>query len=129
MLFNIDKCKVLHFGTNNAKYDMLGYQVLDSVSIERELGVLIQGNLEVFEQCTHVLEKVQHRATKLVSGLEKLTYEERLDLLGLTTLEEIKLRGYMIEIFKIMRGFYEVSSNTFFTLSSRGFCGHSLKVI
>jgi len=32
-----------------------------------------------------MLKKVQHRATKLVFYLEKLTYEERLDLLGLTT--------------------------------------------
>jgi len=31
-------------------------------------------------------------ATKLVSSLEKLTYEERLDLLVLTTLKERKLR-------------------------------------
>jgi len=23
MLFNIDKCKVLHFGSNNAKYDYM----------------------------------------------------------------------------------------------------------
>jgi len=36
---------------------------------------------------------MQHRATKLVSGLEKLTYEERLDLLGITTLEEKRLIG------------------------------------
>jgi len=42
MLFNIDKCNVLHFGSNNAKYEyMLGDQVLGSVSIEQDLGVLI----------------------------------------------------------------------------------------
>jgi len=43
MLFNKDKCKVLHLSSNNGKYDyMLGDQVLDSVglSIERDLGVL-----------------------------------------------------------------------------------------
>jgi len=34
MIFNIDKCKVLHFGVNNAKYVMLGDQDLDSVLIE-----------------------------------------------------------------------------------------------
>jgi len=41
MLFNMDKCKVLYFGINDAKYDyMWGDQVLDSVSIELDLGVL-----------------------------------------------------------------------------------------
>jgi len=47
----------------------------------------------------NLLEKVQHQATKLVPGLAKLTYEERLDLLGLTTLKERRLRGDMIEVF------------------------------
>jgi len=56
-----------------------------------------------------MLDKVQHQATKLVSGLEKQTYEERLDLIGLTTLEERRLRGDMIEVFKILKGFYVVS--------------------
>jgi len=71
---------------------------------------------------------LQHRATTLVSGLEKLTYEERLDLLGLTTLEERRLRRDMIEVFKILKGFYVMSSSTFFTLSSSGLRRHSLKL-
>jgi len=44
MLFSIDKCQVFHFGSNNAKYDyMLGDQILDSVSIERDLGCTYSG--------------------------------------------------------------------------------------
>jgi len=54
MFFNIVKYKVLHFGTNNAKYDyMLGDQVFDSVSIV--LIVLIQDKLKVSEQCAKVV--------------------------------------------------------------------------
>jgi len=81
-----------------------------------------------FKKDNNLLEKVQHQATKLASGLEKLTYEERLDLLGLTTLDERRLRGDMIEVFKILKGFYEVSISTFFTLSSSGLREHSLRL-
>jgi len=61
------------------------------------------------KQDINLLEKVQHWATKIISGLEKLTYEERLDLLALTTLEQRRLRVGMIEVFKILKRFYEVS--------------------
>jgi len=47
---------------------------------------------------------MQHWATKLVFGLEKLTYEEHLDKLGLTTFQYKGLRGDMIELFKILDG-------------------------
>ena len=48
-----------------------------------------------------MLDKIQRRATKLISGLRDLTYEERLKECGLTTLETRRLRGGQIEVFKI----------------------------
>ena len=54
-----------------------------------------------------MLEKIQRRATTLISGLKDLRYEERLKTCGLTTLETRRLRGDQIEVFKILNG-YEI---------------------
>ena len=48
-----------------------------------------------------LLEKVQRRATKLVIGLKEFTYEERLTQLKLYRLKEWRLRGDLIETFKL----------------------------
>ena len=53
------------------------------------------------------LERVQRRATKQVPGLKHLEYSERLIKIGLPTLVFRRLRGDMIEIFKIMAGIYD----------------------
>eukprot|EP00061_Rhincodon_typus_P011284 g36189.t1 len=50
------------------------------------------------------LERVQKRFTRMLLGMESLGYKERLDSLGLFSLEHRRLRGDLIEVYKIMRG-------------------------
>jgi hypothetical protein len=53
------------------------------------------------------LEKVQRRATKIVPGLHKLSYTQRLKKLRLPTLAFRRVRGDMIETFKIINNIYD----------------------
>jgi len=55
------------------------------------------------------IEKVQKRATKLVISLKKLPYKERLLQLNLHTLKYRRLRGDMIEVYKIIHDMYDRS--------------------
>jgi len=50
-----------------------------------------------------LLERVQHRFTRLFPHLRKLSYEERLNHLRLWTLEERRNRADLIEVFKMIK--------------------------
>jgi len=76
-----------------------------------------------------LLERVQHRFTRMFSDLKELPYKERLLRLGLWSLEERRNRADLIELFKTVKGFSAVSWSHFFTQSDTGITrGHNWKL-
>ena len=60
------------------------------------------------------IENVQRRATKLVTSIKHLSYQERLKKLGLPSLEYRRERADLIEVYKIMNNIDQVEKDTFF---------------
>jgi ribonucleases P/MRP protein subunit RPP40 len=75
------------------------------------------------------LEGVQRRVTKLTSATTDKVHEDRPHYVNLTTLETRRLRGDLIELFKIFEGFDDLDPNTFFELGQANKKGHSSKLL
>lgn len=108
----------------------------DKITVLNLYKTLIRPHLEFCVQAwrpslvkdIELLEGVQRRATKIIQNYDRLSYEERLQRLDLTTLETRRLRGDMIEVFKILNNFEDVDYTQFFNLSCTNLRGHPMKL-
>ena len=60
------------------------------------------------------LEKVQRRALRMVTDQGSIKYEEKLQRLGMTTLQERRKRGDLLEVYKILNNMSGLNSADFF---------------
>ena len=181
MSLNVDKCKVMHFGKNNAKAEYkMNERRLAEITEEKALGVIISNNLKADKQCDKAankgnqilglikrtiisrkkkvilnlyktlvrphleyciqawrphlvkdiekLEEVQRRATKMIEECRGKSYKERIQMLGLTTLETRRVRADLLEVFKILKGYKGINGYCFFRIQCAKTKGHPMKL-
>ena len=182
MVFNAKKCHVMELGKGKNRPSgiyRMGEGVLQKVSEERDLGVVVQDSLSPEKHINRItgntyrtvknmrlafqymdenmlkklieaiirpqleygatiwsphhkkyirkIESIQRVATKMVISLERLTYDERLQRLGLPTLEERRERGDLITVYKHMTGMEKLDREDWMVWDDREGRGHGEK--
>ena len=76
------------------------------------------------------VEGVQRRATKMISEVRDLCYEDRLKALDLPSMEYRRRRGDMIQCYKIINGLVRMEAGDLFTrIPSNNTRGHSQRIL
>ena len=113
------------------------YQHLDKNTFTLLYKALVRPHLEYCNQAWHphlrkhidAIENVQRRATRLIPGMSDLSYPERLEALDLPTLAYRRLRGDMIETYKILTERYDKEvCGDLLQANLRQSRGHNLKL-
>jgi hypothetical protein len=110
--------------------DVEEFMLLYKAYIRPHIEYCVQSWSPYLQRDITCLEQVQRRATKIVGSLKKKSYEERLKCLRITTLEDRRGRGDLIETYKILTGKEHTDYQQFFQFENNGhgLRGHSLKL-
>ena len=66
----------------------------------------------------HELEKIQRQFTKQIKGMKNLNYTDRLSALKLPSLEYRRMRGDLIETYKVLHEIYDpITTNSLLTIN------------
>ena len=103
------------------------FNIVYNTYIRPHLEYCVQAWSPYYAKDILMLEKVQRRATNLVIGLKEFTYEKRLTQLKLYRLEERRLRGDLIETFKLLTGKENIDPDQCFNINLNNLRGHSEK--
>ncbi len=75
-----------------------------------------------------VMERVQKRFTKMIDGCKDKNYVQRLEKLGITTLEERYYRADMLQVYKILKDDKGIYPDNFLVLNDRPGRKNSVKL-
>ena len=113
------------------------FVLLDKTTLPLLFNTLVRPHLEYgnviwgpfFKEDIKSVEKVQRRATKMISCLKDASYDERLRSLNMPSLLHRRRRGDMIYTYKILTGKIDRDKDEFFKVSNATTRGHQYKIM
>ena len=99
-----------------SNFDISSFALLYKTYVRFHMEYCIQAWNPYYRKDIDILEKIQKRATRMVPELRNLSYCDRLKRLGLTTLEDRRKHGDLIETYKIITGKENKQRDRFFKM-------------